>query len=112
MIRIENKKDYRGSGEYIGRPSVLGNPYKIGLDGNREQVIEKYRSWLRSQYRKGREHKQAGMIDSRPALIYDELLRLVELSKQGDLVLICWCHPQRCHGDVIRDAIIGIAKMS
>ena len=27
---------------YIGRPSKWGNPFVIGRDGNREQVIEKY----------------------------------------------------------------------
>ncbi len=27
MIRIENKKYYRGGGVYIGRPSLLGNPF-------------------------------------------------------------------------------------
>ena len=28
---------------YIGRPSKWGNPYSIGPDGTREEVIEKYR---------------------------------------------------------------------
>ena len=31
---------------YVGRPSPLGNPYALGRDGNREQVIAKYRRWL------------------------------------------------------------------
>jgi hypothetical protein len=26
MIRIENRRTYRGEGIYIGRPSLLGNP--------------------------------------------------------------------------------------
>ena len=26
---------------YVGRPSPLGNPYALGRDGNREQVIAK-----------------------------------------------------------------------
>lgn len=32
---------------YIGRPSKLGNLFVIGRDGNREQVIEKYRAYSR-----------------------------------------------------------------
>ena len=36
MITIENKKTYQGDGIYIGRPSLLGNPYAIGKDGTRQ----------------------------------------------------------------------------
>ena len=38
--------------KYIGRPmrgyrdEGWGNPFKIGPDGTREEVIEKYRVWL------------------------------------------------------------------
>lgn len=31
---------------YIGRPSKFDNPFVIGPDGTREEVIEKYRNWL------------------------------------------------------------------
>ncbi len=31
---------------YIGRPGPWGNPFVIGRDGTREQVIAKYRTWL------------------------------------------------------------------
>jgi hypothetical protein len=31
---------------YIGRPSKWGNPFVIGRDGNRGQVIEKYRAYI------------------------------------------------------------------
>ena len=46
MIRIENKKYYIGDGIYIGRPSLLGNPYVIGRDGTRPEVVIQYRRWL------------------------------------------------------------------
>jgi hypothetical protein len=49
MIRIENKKTYRGDGVYIGRPSLLGNPFKIGQHGTRREVIQRYRAWLWQQ---------------------------------------------------------------
>ncbi len=29
---------------YVGRPSPLGNPYALGRDGDREQVIAKHRN--------------------------------------------------------------------
>src|SRR5262249_30543458 len=46
MIRVENKRTYRGAGVYIGRPSLLGNPFEIGVHGEREDVIRFYRQWL------------------------------------------------------------------
>ena len=31
---------------YGARGSLLGNPYEIGRDGTREQVIERYKKWF------------------------------------------------------------------
>lgn len=64
---------------YIGRPTRFGNPFVIGRDGTREQVIAKYEEWLRKN----------------PALIEDMRKTL----KGKDLV--CYCAPQACHGHVI-----------
>ena len=63
---------------YIGRPSKWGNPFVIGHDGTREEVISKY---------------EAHIMD-RPDLIR----ALLEL--QGK-VLGCWCKPKACHGDIL-----------
>jgi len=63
---------------YIGRPSKWGNPFKIGKDGNREEVIELYRNY----------------IIATPHL----LLSLPELRGK---ILGCWCAPKACHGDVL-----------
>ena len=30
----------------IGRPSVFGNPFHIGRDGTREEVVAKHREWF------------------------------------------------------------------
>ncbi len=96
MITIVNRKHHRGEGVYIGRPSPLGNPYRIGEHGTREEVIAKYRVWLWRQ------------IQARND-VYRELLRLAEIARNGDLTLICWCkQPDReiaCHGDVLKAAL-------
>jgi len=34
---------------YIGRPSKWGNPFAIGRDGTRKQVIARYERWLADQ---------------------------------------------------------------
>ena len=65
---------------YIGRPSRWGNPFKVGRDGSREEVIAKYRTY----------------VLSRPDLV----AALPEL--QGK-VLGCWCAPEPCHGDVLAE---------
>lgn len=68
---------------YIGRGSKWGNPFRIGPDGTREEVIQKY---------------HANLIFR---LSYDEENVIKELAELKDKVLGCWCAPKACHGDVI-----------
>jgi len=63
---------------YIGRPSKWGNPFVIGRDGDRAEVIRKYETWLRTQ----------------PEL-------MAQLDELSGKVLGCWCAPRACHGDVL-----------
>lgn len=79
-------------GEYVGRPSVLGNPFAMGVHGDRTEVIAKYRVWLNDQL-----HDNEAVVA--------ELQRLVLLAYEGDLNLICWCAPRPCHADVIKSCI-------
>jgi hypothetical protein len=95
MIRIIN---FRNHGRYgvvnVGRPSSLGNPFKIGTHGNRDEVIDKYRRWLADR-----------LIERDNIRVCDEFERLVNIARHGDLVLGCWCSPKRCHAEVIKSAI-------
>ena len=84
-MRVVNMKNEIANVK-IDRSSVLGNPYKIGRDGNREQVIQKYRKYLNNCIR-----------------VVDELNRLKDMS--DDTVLGCHCKPKACHGDVIVSAV-------
>jgi len=78
------------------RGSVLGNPFRIGRDGTREEVIEKYRRWLKEEIKK-------------EGLVYQELVKLVNLYRENpNIRLACWCKPQGCHGDVIVKAVIWL----
>lgn len=67
---------------YIGRPSIFGNPFKIGIDGNRQEVILKYKKWL-----------------------YNNPKLLKEIDKLKGKILGCHCKPKKCHGDVLCDII-------
>ena len=63
---------------YIGRPSIWGNPFVIGKDGQRDDVIAKYETWLLGN---------GQLVDQLAALAGKDL--------------VCWCAPARCHGDVL-----------
>jgi hypothetical protein len=98
MITIGNEKQ-GDVGVYVGRPSILGNPFKVGRDGSLEEVIAKYRVWLWGEIQKHGE-------------VFNKLVELVELSKRGDLTLVCWCYPKKCHAEIIRNAIMWMRKQS
>jgi hypothetical protein len=91
VISIVNKRNYDGPGEYVGRPSPLGNPFPLG-PYTREDSIAHYESFL--EYH--RHHDGP---------IKNELNRLANMSLAGDLTLICWCAPLPCHADVIKRKI-------
>jgi len=93
MINVVNRKTYRGKSVYVGRPSVLGNPFVIGRDGDRAAVIYKYRRWLWNE------------LQSKSGPACDEIHRLANLAKSSDLVLACWCFPEQCHAEIVQAAI-------
>lgn len=65
---------------YIGRPSKWGNPFVIGKDGTRDEVIEKFRQY--------------------------GLRKRLDVAAKAELrgkVLACWCSPAKCHGDVLAE---------
>lgn len=64
---------------YVGRPGPWGNPFRIGRDGDRAEVIRKYERWIRA----------------RP-----ELVARARRELRGK-VLGCFCAPLPCHGDVL-----------
>ena len=105
-ITIANK--YKLSGDlitdnqdiFIGRPSVLGNPYPMKGKEDRTRVIELYRQWLWSQIKL-------------KEMVYQELERITVLVKSGKSVrLICYCAPQPCHGNVIAKAVYWLIASS
>ena len=69
---------------YVGRGSKWGNPFKIGRDGDRADVIRLYRKWI---------IRQPELMAALPAL-------------RGK-VLGCWCAPAPCHGDVLVELAVA-----
>lgn len=69
---------------FIGRPSKWGNPFVIGRDGDRAQVIKLYREY----------------ITTRAVAGWD----IQELRGKD---LVCYCAPLACHGDVLLELANG-----
>lgn len=67
---------------YIGRGSDFGNPFRIGIDGDRKEVLAKFSEYLNNN---------------------TELQK--KAMKLRGLRLGCHCSPNDCHGDIIAEFI-------
>ena len=91
---------------YIGRAvrrhkmnaSPLGNKFTVEKYG-REDAIERYRRWLWPQLSQF-EHSGESVSDAVEAL----------LDMPEDVVLVCWCAPKACHGNVVKDALAWLKE--
>ena len=89
MTTVHNK--YKDQYDvYIGRGSIFGNPYIIGTDGTREEVIDKYKDWF---YNKLTETS------------FKEAVLKLQHKKLG-----CFCKPKPCHGDIIADYLNNLQE--
>lgn len=61
--------------------SIWANPYKIGKNGTREEVLKKYEKYIRKKIKNENLQEQ-----------------LLQLKGKN---LGCWCHPEACHGDIL-----------
>lgn len=86
---------------YIGRAnkklnlegSILANPFILNKDGDRDEVVEKYRKWLNAEVRK-------------EGNVYRYLVNLARIHQSPDeFQLVCYCKPHSCHGDIVLRAL-------
>jgi len=99
ITRVKGKRRVKYD-VYIGRKtrihgdSIFRNQFRIGKDGTRSEVIEKYRQWIMGE-----------------AFIDNEQIRraaiLILIPEMKGLILGCWCKPEPCHGDILCDLING-----
>jgi hypothetical protein len=80
-----------GTAVYIGRRcgkfpgSTYGNPYKVGADGTRDEVVAMYK------------HDWHAQLTAEPGAVpFREMIEALR-----GKVLGCWCAPKRCHGDAL-----------
>ncbi len=68
---------------YAGRPTVFGNPWVLGPDGTRDEVCDRYDTWLRT----GRDFGHPEATEARRSEV---LRRLPELAgKRIDGIMGC-----------------------
>ena len=79
MTEVIHVNEMRDGDVYIGRPSKWGNPYRIGRDGTRDEVIAKYENSIKND-----------------AAFVAQVRRELKGKR-----LACYCAPKRCHGDVL-----------
>ena len=80
MPKVYNKRknDAPKGAVYIGRGSPWGNPFKIGIHGNRDRVCDRFER---------------------------EILPTLDLEPLRGKDLVCFCAPLRCHGHSILAAL-------
>ena len=109
MIRVVNKYKHTPTKTdfYIGRGSVLGNPYTSKpLDDTKalyqcnsvEESIELYKKYLEQK------------IATKDITICKELNRILTYARSEDVYLVCFCktvkNPDKpCHGDIIKNIL-------
>jgi len=82
LTRVINISSGEPYDVYIGRGSKWGNPFKIGVHGNRKEVLNLFKERLLND---------------------PELLESIK-ELQGK-VLGCHCKPKACHGDIYCDIL-------
>ena len=90
-MKVVNMKDEKADVK-IDRSSILGNPFKIGKDGTREQVIQKYRKYLINCF------QVVGEIQN------------MAYNMEDNINLGCHCKPKECHGDILIEAIKAVRE--
>jgi len=79
---------------YIGRPgkgqhdAPFGNPFIVGIDGERGECAKLFRDWFHSDDPKAKEMRKLARERIKP-----------------DDKLGCFCKPKDCHGDIIAEYI-------
>lgn len=130
-IKVVNKKglisELGWTDIYVGRPGVLGNPFVMKSEADRDNVIAAYRKWLWENikvYKGNDEFKKVCIVlpeaiakkynvsvatarkFGSPMHIVFELEEILKLNK---VRLVCWCSPDKCHADVIKSCLEWMA---
>jgi len=92
MIEICNLRKEKAIFPYdfrVDRFSVIGNPFMMGNEKDRDFVCNKYEIWFYENVKKPE--------------IQDYLNKMHKAYFEfGAIRLFCWCTPKRCHAETIK----------
>ena len=97
MMRVVNRHSHKPTDNdiYCGRGSALGNPYQVGKY-TRDEACDLYDADIKRKYRL----KQFSDAEKR------QLRLIASMHKTGgDVNLVCYCYPKRCHCYSIIDVV-------
>lgn len=104
MIKVVNKYKHTPTENdvYIGRGSILGNPYTsikskqtkaVCVCDSREESINSFDIYIQEQ------------LANKNLEICNEFNRIWKMAKGNGVNLVCFCKPKDCHGDIIKRII-------
>ena len=93
MLRVVNLRNYKLYPNEVlikvDRSSVLGNPFFMKEESQRNKVCDEYETYFQKQ------------VVENPKFL-NELKRIAVIAREKDIALACWCFPKRCHAEVIK----------
>ena len=94
MLTVHNRHLGNPKGQYIGRGTPLGNPFKVEKGRTRRQALEQFRKWALHAL-------------TEPAHPFTVAARELKTKHDAgeDVRLVCSCKPDACHGDIIVELI-------
>lgn len=105
IINVVNKRKHKSTSHdfYCGRPSPLGNPFShltTGtlakfVVGSREESITKHKEYFLEELKKD------GKVKGEFLKIWKHVM------EHGTANLICFCAPQSCHCDNIKEELLN-----
>lgn len=108
ILVVHQKRSNNPNTIYVGRPTVLGNPFShLNLKHTIkcetvEESVQRYKVWLVDRI-------------NTSAAVCDALNQIINVGREhGTVHLACWCRDETkpypsdhvCHADVIRNAIM------
>jgi hypothetical protein len=98
IMNLRKSKPSRPSDVKVDRSSILGNPFPMNGESQRDAVCDQYKPY---------HAKRMTGSSSSDLNFQKEMYRLKALYlKHGKLRLFCWCAPKRCHVSTIKQWIL------
>lgn len=94
LDKITSMKAQTLTSIYCGRGSALGNPYTITYKQDRDYVCDQYAKYF---------NHTVNVLEV-PDMV-EQVDKIIAAAKEGDVQLVCYCAPKRCHCETIKQHV-------